>query len=263
MPLIDPTRLNPLLSDAIGRFDVDSVDAIDSTNDELSRRAARGAASGTVLVADHQEAGRGRRGRPWLSSPTDSLTLSLLWRFSGPATRLSGLSLAIGVAVARALETVGTHGLGLKWPNDILLRRADGDYAKLAGILIELGSDAQGTQAIIGIGLNLDHPPGDVGQASACLKDALGDVPERHTLLAALLRQLAYVLDRFAVDGFAALRNDWLRHHAWQDQTVRLIDEGHILEGRCRGVDATGALLIETEAGIQTILAGDVSLRRA
>ncbi len=263
MPLIDPARLAPLLGDALGRFDVDSVDTLDSTNSEAGRRAERGAGSGTVIIADHQDSGRGRRGREWHSTPESSLTLSLLWRFSGSFARLSGLSLAVGVAVARALETVGAHGVGLKWPNDVLFRLPDGHHAKLAGILIELSSDRQGTQAIIGIGLNLKHPRGDIGQATASVEDVLGDVPERHVLVAALLRQLAYILDLFAVDGFAAIKPDWLRHHAWQDAQVRLIDEQTTREGICRGVDDDGALLLETTTGIQRILAGDISLRLA
>lgn len=262
MAQIDPARLNPLLGQALGRFDVDAVDEIDSTNSELSRRAARGAASGTVLVADRQQAGRGRRGRPWLSSPQDSLTLSLLWRFTPPLSRLAGLSLAVGLAVARALESIGAHGIALKWPNDLLLRQADG-FAKLGGILIELSSDARGPQAIIGLGLNLRPPDGDLGQAAAGLIDVLGDLPERHALLAALLRQLAYVLDEFDAHGFAALRHEWLRRHAWQDLPVRLLDGGLVREGLCRGVDAQGALLLETASGLDTILAGDVSLRPA
>jgi BirA family biotin operon repressor/biotin-[acetyl-CoA-carboxylase] ligase len=94
-----------------GRFDVDALDECDSTSSELMRRAERGAPSGSVVVADRQSAGRGRRGRSWLSSPESSLTFSLLWRFPGNAASLSGLSLAVGVGLAQAMENLGAKAL--------------------------------------------------------------------------------------------------------------------------------------------------------
>ena len=102
MALIDPVLLKTRLGNQAGRFDVDALDECDSTNSELLRRAEGGAPSGSVVVADRQSAGRGRRGRNWLSSPESSLTFSLLWRFSGNASTLSGLSLAVGVALAQS-----------------------------------------------------------------------------------------------------------------------------------------------------------------
>jgi BirA family biotin operon repressor/biotin-[acetyl-CoA-carboxylase] ligase len=126
MALIDPVLLKPRLGHLAGRFDVDAVDECDSTSSELMRRADRGAPAGTVVVADRQSAGRGRRGRTWLSSPEASLTFSLLWRFPGPASRLSGLSLAVGLGLAQALEGLGVSGVRLKWPNDVLIESEAG-----------------------------------------------------------------------------------------------------------------------------------------
>lgn len=263
MPLIDPTRLNPLLGNAAGRFDVDALTETDSTNSEVMRRADAGAPSGLVVVADQQSAGRGRRGRTWLSAPDDSLTFSLLWRFTGPATRLAGLSLAVGVAIAEALESLGAKGVGLKWPNDVLCRQGD-DYAKLAGILVELSSDRRGTVAVIGIGLNLQVPDGELLMPAAGLVDLLATPPERHALFAALLIALARVLDRFATGGFAALQSDWQSRHAWQDKTVCVLEDGKLqLEGMCRGADSDGALLVNMASGERRLLAGDVSLRQS
>lgn len=262
MTLIDPTLLQARPGLPAGRFDVDVLLECDSTSSELLRRADQGAPSGTVIVADQQRAGRGRRGRSWLSQPQDSLTFSLLWRFTGSAARLAGLSLAVGVAVARGLEKLGAQGIGLKWPNDVLLRQAD-DFAKLAGILIELSSDRRGTQAIIGIGLNLQSPSGDLPQPAAGLAQAIQALPDHHDILAALLAALAETLDTFAVDGFASLKTDWQKHHAWQDLPVQLLEDGQpVLAGLCHGVAADGALLIETATGLQRILSGDLSLRR-
>lgn len=261
MTLIDPVLLKNRLGDLAGRFDVDALDACDSTSSELMRRAERGAPAGTVIVADRQSAGRGRRGRSWLSSPESSLTFSLLWRFSGNAAGLSGLSLAIGVGLARAMENLGARGVCLKWPNDVLLRCGD-DFAKLAGILIELSSDRRGTQAIIGIGLNLVPPPQELPQPAAGLSLACSNAPDRHDVLAAILVQLASVLDTFAVNGFFGLKTEWQNYHAWQDFAVQILGDGAEPQiGRCLGVDADGSLLLETADGVERIFSGDVSLR--
>jgi BirA family biotin operon repressor/biotin-[acetyl-CoA-carboxylase] ligase len=245
-----------------GRFDVDALALCDSTSSELMRRAERGAPAGSVVVADEQSAGRGRRGRQWLSAPAASLTFSMLWRFSGPATMLSGLSLAVGVGLARALESLGAQGICLKWPNDVLLRRAD-EFAKLAGILVELSSDRKGTQAVIGIGINLQCPPGNLPQPAAGLDQALLTLPDRHVVLATILLALADTFETFAVDGFFALKNDWQARHAWQGLPVQLLaDEAKPMLGSCLGADNDGALLLDTENGIQRVFSGDVSLRR-
>jgi BirA family biotin operon repressor/biotin-[acetyl-CoA-carboxylase] ligase len=262
MPLIDPVLLKSRLGKLAGRFDVDALDECDSTSSELMRRADRGVPAGTVIVADRQSAGRGRRGRTWLSSPEASLTFSLLWRFPGNASRLSGLSLAIGLGLAQALETLGAQGVRLKWPNDVLLQ-SGGDFAKLAGILIELSSDRRGTQAIIGVGLNLEAPEGELPQPVAGLKQACVQA-DRPDILAAILVSLAGALDAFAVEGFAGQKSEWQRYHAWQDQRVQILGDGaEPLLGRCLGVDDDGSLLLETELGIERIFSGDVSLRPA
>src|SRR5574343_1956955 len=261
MTLIDPVLLKSRLGSLAGRFDVDALAECDSTNSELMRRADRGAPSGTVIVADRQSAGRGRRGRSWLSSPEASLTFSVLWRFSGNPAHLSGLSLAVGVALARALQKLGAHGVCLKWPNDVLLK-TDDDFAKLAGILIELASDRRGTQAIIGIGLNLLPPTGDLPQPASGLS-AVGVVADRHDILAAILVELTCVLDCFATERFAGVREAWQEFHAWQGLAVRIQGDGSELAGYCLGADQDGALLLETARGIERIFSGDVSLRRA
>ena len=261
MTLIDPVILKTRLGTWAGRFDVDALAECDSTSSELLRRAEKGAPAGTVIVADQQSAGRGRRGRQWLSAPEASLTFSLLWRFSGPASQLSGLSLAVGVGLARGLERLGAQGVCLKWPNDVLLRQG-ADYAKLAGILIELASDRRGTQVVIGIGINLQKPQGDFPQPVAGLNQAFAEPPERHAVLAAILVAVVEALEVVAVDGFFGLKNEWQARHAWQDQPVQLLaDDASPLFGRCLGADNDGALLLETGNGIQRIFSGDVSLR--
>ena len=271
-PLIDPARLQTLLGGISGRFDVDALIDCDSTSSLLLDRASQGAPAGSVIVADRQSGGRGRRGRRWVSSPESGLTFSLLWRFDAGIDRLAGLSLAVGVAVARALETCGATGIALKWPNDIL-HVDQGRHAKLGGILVELQSEQRSMLAVIGIGLNLQLPPASApgcdsasafAHPAAALAQALSPLPDRHELLAQVLIELAAVLDRFSTGGFAALRAEWLARNAWQDRAVRLLRDGVLeKEGICRGADADGALLIETAAGLERCLSGDLSLRAA
>lgn len=256
MPIAIP-HIAHRLGNLARRFDIDALATCASTNAELLARAEAGAASGTVLIAERQTAGRGRRGRTWFSSPGDSLTFSLFWRLA-PGTAPGGLSLAAGVAVARALATCGADRCVLKWPNDILL-----GGRKLGGILVELLPGAPHA-AVIGIGINLKLPdgmPADVRAASAAFVDA-APLPPVEELYAALLTQLAHVLDAFAAGGFAALRNDWMARHAHQDTPVRLdSDFAPPRYGLCRGVDEDGALLIEHEGRVERVLSGEISLR--
>ena len=249
---------------AARRFDIDVLASCDSTNAVLLSRAEVGAPSGTVVIAEEQTAGRGRRGRTWFASPGDSLTFSLLWRFA-PGTAPAGLSLAVGVAVARALQRVpaGTQGAGdaaLKWPNDILK-----DGRKLGGILVELVPGAPHA-AVIGIGINLQLPagmPDEVRAASAAI-GGMGDAADSNALYAALLGELLVTLESFAAGGFAAIRPEWLVRHAYQDAPVSLAsDFGPSRMGICRGVDSDGALLLEVGGRIERILSGEVSLRPA
>lgn len=250
------SRLVQALGVAACRFDVDAVGECDSSNSQLLARAEAGAPSGSVLVADRQTAGRGRRGRPWLSAPGDSLTFSLLWRFPAESTAPGGLSLAVGLALAEGLASLGLRGLGLKWPNDLLL-----DGLKLGGVLVELQA-GQLRSAVIGIGLNLHLPadlPPDV-RAGATALDQIGFVLQREQVLAALLAALLRVLDQYAVAGFAGLRQSWMQHHAYQGQVVR-ISGAQQMEGVCLGVDVDGALQLQTAQGLKTVVSGDVSLR--
>lgn len=260
MPLsFDIARIAAALSTDSRRFDVDVVAECESTNSLLMARAEAGVPSGSVVVAERQTAGRGRRGRSWISAVGDSLTFSLFWRFA-PGTLPAGLSLAVGLAVARAIAKVGAGGTAiptLKWPNDILI-----EGRKLGGILIELLPGSPHA-AVIGIGINLRLPaamPDDIRATAAALPVGI----DPHILLAAVLGELRAVLETFANAGFAALREEWQARHAFQDQPVRLLsDFAAPREGICRGVDTDGALLFEDASGIERILSGEISLRSA
>lgn len=260
-PLIDCPRLARLLGDIACRLDVEAVAECDSTNSRLL--AKPGAASGSVLVADRQTGGRGRRGRVWVSTPADSLTFSLLWRFPRPPAAMSGLSLAAGVAIARALAGIGIEALALKWPNDLLRRQGSG-WGKAGGILVEMSGDARSTVAVLGLGLNL-RPPGQAIVAAlppVGLADGHGEVPERHALLAAILGELVAAFDLFGGEGLAPFTAEWQALNAYQGCEVALEEDGRaVAVGRCCGIDASGALLIEASGRRVAHLSGDLSLR--
>ena len=257
---IDADSLKTALAAHARHFVLDVRPSCISSNTLLADAAEQGAAHCTVLVCGEQTGGRGRRGRIWHSVAGGSLTFSLLWRFEPGAPPPMGLSLAVGVAVAQALEALGARGVTLKWPNDLLL-----DGAKLGGILVELVPGV-GTipGAVIGIGLNLRLPAGFDAAADypvADLAAALPVLPSPDVLLARILIELHEVLTRFAALGFAAARDAWTARNAFQGAQVRLLAEQHALAGRCVGVDSDGALLLQTPEGVQLVLSGDVSQR--
>lgn len=238
---------------------VEVVDETGSTNSDLLARAA-GLTAPLLLVALHQNAGRGRAGRSFLTAAGGALTFSLAWHFDGPLQRLSGLPLAVGVALAEALGALGVP-VQLKWPNDLLK-----DGAKLAGMLIETqAAPGGGTWAIIGIGINLTVPDALEEQIGRSVAAApwLARM-DRDVLMAALLDALAGTLTQFAAAGFTPFTARWNRRHAWQGQDVTIIDNGAVLHaGRAAGVDDTGALLLDTDTGRVVVHAGDISLRLA
>lgn len=237
---LDLEEIRAALGDVAPRVNVEILRECDSTNARLM--AMPQAVSGTVLCTERQTAGRGRRGRSWLHSE-ESLAFSLLWRMPGnPA----GLSLAAGLALARVLAP----SVQLKWPNDVLR-----DGHKLAGILIE--SPAPG-RYVIGIGINV----GDISNLPSDLHAAALPASDRSVCLGRVLAALVDVLDSFAQQGFAALREEWQHYDAFAGRAVRVIGVEE-QQGICRGVDSDGALLLETSVGMMRILSGDVSLRAA
>jgi BirA family transcriptional regulator, biotin operon repressor / biotin---[acetyl-CoA-carboxylase] ligase len=251
---------------ALGRhgalIHLDLIDECDSTSVLLAQRASAGAASGTVITCELQRAGRGRRGASWYSGLGTSLTFSLLWRFERGAAPIGGLPLAVGVACVRALESAGALGIGLKWPNDLLI----GD-AKLGGVLVEAASDASGPVVAIGVGINVRLPD----QAHVAITRPLTDlaaagasIPSRNLLLARLLAALAEALPVFAQQGFAAFRQEWLQRHAYQGHPVRVLAPARrTVEGVAAGVEEDGSLVVETAGGVERFHSADVSLRPA
>lgn len=250
--------LDPAVRKRLGALEVHW--RLDSTSSEWLRRA-KGLPDRAFVFAETQTAGRGRRGRAWLSSAMN-LSFSCLKRFDCGYAAQSGLSLAAGVAVARALEDCDVPGVLLKWPNDLV----SGD-AKLAGILVEMGGEFLGPcHAVIGVGVNV-HLPRDaraaIGQPVVDLAQLCGTPPSRNLLAAALVRRLCEALDRFADAGFAAFADDYARRDALCGRALRIDDSRGAFEGVGAGVDARGALRIRTSAGERLLDSADITVRAA
>ncbi len=258
---LDGARIRDAAGDAAATIAVSVEASCESTNTVLLDRARAGAASGTVVAAELQTQGRGRRGRSWESALGAAITFSMLWRFERGVAALSGMSLAVGVAIVRALRGLGGQAVMLKWPNDIVL--ANG---KLGGILIEVEGDALGpSTAVIGVGLNVRLSTAlksRIDQAAVDLVDAGIGTLDRNAILGVLLRELCGTLVAFERDGFAGFRPEWQSYHAHQDRPVALLRSDGVTEtGIARGVYDDGALLLESGDTVRRCLAGDVSLR--
>lgn len=216
-----------------------------------------------VLCALEQTAGRGRRGRPWAAAVGDSLTFSLRSRFAGPADRLAGLSLAVGVVLAEALQRRGVDGLALKWPNDLMRVRA-GEAGKLGGVLIELLPAAGHVDVVIGVGLNLaPPPPGDYPYPPAALCDGRPGEEDWLAVAGELIAALIEALPRFAEEGFAAFVGRWEVLNLHAGRQVDILGERTRIGGRCVGIDVDGALKLEHDGAVTRVLSGDVTLRAA
>jgi BirA family transcriptional regulator, biotin operon repressor / biotin---[acetyl-CoA-carboxylase] ligase len=252
-------QLPPAVAARLGGLEVHWE--LDSTSTELQRRLAD-APDMSIVLAETQSAGRGRRGRSWLSPPGLNLYLSCLKRFDAGFAALSGLSLALGVVVLRALDSVGVAGAGLKWPNDLL-----SEQGKLGGILVELSGEYQGPcAAVIGIGLNLrltEDLRAQAGQPSDDLATLSGGTPpDRNRVAAALIQALVDGLAEFERDGFAGFAQAYRPYDLLLGKSLHLTGALGELDGIGAGVDARGALMLETSEGLRRIDSADVSVRR-
>ncbi|WP_374239540.1 biotin--[acetyl-CoA-carboxylase] ligase [Zoogloea sp.] len=243
-------------------FSVELLPECDSTNSCLLADPPPDDGRIPVLAADRQTAGRGRRGRVWQSWPGAGLTFSLQWRFAPGGTVPPGLSLVVGLAVARTLEALGVEGVQLKWPNDVLVHGH-----KIAGILIELVSGrGRPSAAVIGVGINLRLPPEAAIESALGVTDlarCLDAPPAGSRLLGLVLAQLHRLLGICAEAGFEPLRGAWQQRNAFAELPVQILGEAEPLAGTCVGVDSDGALLLQTSEGLRRVLSGDVSLRLA
>ena len=255
--LLDGERIQSGISQRLDCLEV--LLDVDSTNSYLFQKASDHMGKRYAVMAEKQAAGRGRRGRQWVSPFGKNIYLSLLVSFAGGVAALEGLSLVTAIAVERALLKLGINDVGLKWPNDIY---ADGK--KLAGILLEVtGEYNSHCQVVIGIGLNLslsDKDAEDIGQPWTALKNIRPDL-SRNDVATVLLNELLLAVDEFQKQGFAVFQEYWSQRDIYHNQEVVILSPGNDKRGIVKGVNRKGELLLHTDKGMEVIVAGEISVR--
>lgn len=234
---------------------------LDSTSSYLMRQCKSGVAGGLVCLAEAQSAGRGRRGRSWVSPFAANLYLSLLWQFSTGVAALSGLSLAVGVAIARTLRRLGATEVGLKWPNDLVWCGR-----KLGGILLEFDGESAGPCWVVaGVGINVAMPAkaeSAIDQPWVDFREIMGaERVSRNALAANVLNEIIPLFARYEHDGFPSISRQWRQFDQVAGQPITLILPNSTITGVACGIDDSGALLLDTGMGIKRFMAGEISLR--
>ena len=256
--LAAPLELLELDQLAAGPWPVTVHHSIDSTNAEALRSIERGVTAPFVIVAERQTAGRGRRGRKWVSPFAENIYYSLVLRMDGGMRQLEGLSLVVGLAVLSALRGLGISNAGLKWPNDVLVANK-----KIAGILLELvGDPADVCHVVLGIGINVNMKlANEVDQAWTSLALESGAAINRNVLVSALNESLLKYLELHEAMGFSAIQAEWERNHLWQGREVSLIAGVHQVDGTVIGIDQQGALRMSVDGEEKVFSGGELSLR--
>ena len=237
-------------------------ETVDSTNLVALRLAQEGAAEGTVVLADCQTAGRGRLNRGWQSPPGCNLYLSVILRPAIAPPDASRITLVAGVAVAEAIASVCATGVGIKWPNDILIRDR-----KVCGILTEMRTAGGEGTVIVGIGLNVnirkvDFDPGHCDTATS-LREETGRNHSREDMFVLLCERLEQWYEIFLHEGFAPVREEWLARSEMAGKHVRILFRDEVQEGVVEGIDRDGALLIADRRGeVRRITAGDATIMK-
>jgi BirA family biotin operon repressor/biotin-[acetyl-CoA-carboxylase] ligase len=254
-------ELRPLLNTHdLGRA-LEAHEELGSTSDRAKQLADEGAEHGTVVIAETQTAGRGRRGRSWASPPRRNLYFSVVLRPDLPPARAPELTLVASIAICEVLRQAGVEA-GIKWPNDLL---ASG--RKIAGILTELAAETERVHwVVLGVGVNVnarreDFPEELRGEATSVLLER-GQAAPRALFAAACLASLEEWLDRHAEEGFGAVREAWRERTVTLGREVVVRADGREIAGTAEDIDASGALLVRSRAGLERILAGDVTLVR-
>jgi BirA family biotin operon repressor/biotin-[acetyl-CoA-carboxylase] ligase len=263
LSLLDETEIKAYLSSP-AQASLNGIEChqeLDSTNSYLIRQITQDLISGKVCLAEKQTAGRGRRGRVWVSPYAGSVYMSISQVFHRGAISTEGLSLAVGVLVVEALAKFGVVDIELKWPNDIYCQGK-----KLAGILLELVGDAAGECAVvIGLGLNVSLPSAvadEIDQSWIDLQSIVEAAISRSELTAELLNSLLPALSNYEVDGFESYLQRWGNLDFLKGCSVTASRGESSVLGVAQGVNERGALVIKTPLGLQVINGGEVSVRK-
>jgi BirA family transcriptional regulator, biotin operon repressor / biotin---[acetyl-CoA-carboxylase] ligase len=240
---------------------------VDSTNRFVAELSPPQPGCWQLCTAEVQNAGRGRRGRSWIAPFGSGVCMSLGWQFAEAPPTFSALSLAVGVAVVKAMDRLGIDGVGLKWPNDLQWHGR-----KLGGILIEMRGESAGpAQIIIGIGINMQMPAATRMQLAEREAALIADVheimrertPTRNVLIGAVVAELVQMLQTFTTQGFVPFQEEWHRLDTLANAPVKVISGSQTTFGTARGVETDGALRVEVDGQLRTFVSGEVSLRAA
>ncbi|RRS06732.1 bifunctional biotin--[acetyl-CoA-carboxylase] ligase/biotin operon repressor BirA [Pseudoalteromonas sp. J010] len=263
LPLINQNKLNSLWQQQFHTdCPIEYHAIVDSTNSELMRRLQSdlNMASGHVLVAEMQQAGRGRRGRTWQSPFGANLYYSYYWMFDAGMQAAMGLSIAVGLAVYDALKVLYGINVELKWPNDIYLNQH-----KLAGILVELEGQVEGPcHLVIGIGLNICMPESaskHIDQAWTDLQTHIGLI-DKNQLVVQLTHSLSERLVQYKESGLKEMVSQWNRLNAFKGELVTLSTGQRQWCGICEGIDTQGGILLRQDGELKAFYGGEVSLRK-
>ncbi len=274
--LLSQPAILSLLSQQKVVIALDVYQVIDSTNSQLMKELSvandEGLEQGKVCISEYQSAGRGRRGRQWISPFGSHLYLSMYWRIDQGIASAMGLSVVTALAVSDAIKKMFAIDVQLKWPNDVYLKGK-----KLAGILIDLEGQISGTShSVIGIGLNLNMPDKSAELITQAWTDLQSHVLnntsinsievrgiDRNALCAQLIVCLLNRLQTHQIGGLKSMLDDWHTQDMYLNKSVKIMTGNNSTLGICRGINAQGALLLEVNKVTKTIYSGEVSLRGA
>lgn len=262
-----PTPIELLSEDTLRESGVPNEVAIklafetESTNGDVKQYISQGKPLPILISVERQTQGKGRRGRQWESGVAKNITFSFAWRFDNGPNVVEGLSLAVGVAVARVLKKAGIPNPGLKWPNDVQV-----DGQKICGILLEMVADQDVCHVIIGVGLNVEMDDAFmtlVDQPWTDLVSRLKSRPSRNVLLAELTKELIDICQLFEDgNGMKHFQYQWQAYDVLFNQPVTVSTVSQQRQGIARGIDQKGALLLEENGELVALHGGEISVRR-
>ena len=263
LDLLDEASIHAELQNLVSGNQMSTLDleihrVTQSTNDVVMQRLVELQSTTILCAAEMQTAGKGRRGRRWVSPFGRNIYLSYGQFVGRQLSELGGLSLVVGMLVVDVLRSMGLDGVGLKWPNDIVL-----DGGKLGGILLELrASDARGIGLVAGVGLNLSLEAEDASSIRQPWSNISSQVEmPRNILLGRLGGMMVNVIQAFEDVGFDSYVDKWGEYNLYAGQRVNVIRGSEIISGIDSGVDREGNLLLRTEGGLQVHNSGEVSVR--
>jgi len=242
--------------------EIETFLTIDSTNRYLMKKILSANVQCHAVFAEQQTSGRGRHGRTWVSPFGGNLYFSVLYPFQRTPRDVTGLSLAIGVAIVEQLERLGIGSAKLKWPNDVLV-----DGRKLCGILLELHGESHGPFAVVvGVGINISMPEtaaNEIDQPWVSYQSLTQNPVSRNQQAAGFLSSVLLALQEFEQNGLELFRERWLQRDYYMNSKVMLQLGDREISGVARGIDQQGALLLESQGQIQRYYSGEIRLRLA